>query len=130
MGLRTVRTSVAGTLSLGEPLAAALLSTTLLGERLTPAEWAACLTILAGLLITSRSPSPDAPSLALAIGMVPMPVRVPLRPDLVGRPHPAGRGVARPTAPEAPTAAYHRVDLRVARQWHPTRRDPSEVRRP
>ncbi len=107
LGLRTVPTNVAGTLSLGEPLAAALLSTGLLGEHLSPGEWVACATILAGLLITSRSSAPAEPSLVLAIGMVPMPVRVPLRPDLVGRPHPAARGVARPGLPEAPTALYH-----------------------
>lgn len=92
-GLQTVSTSVAGTLSLGEPLAAALLSTVVLGERLTAGEWAACATILAGLLLASRSSAPDSEPVVVAIGMVPMPVRVTLRPDLVGQPHPRARGV-------------------------------------
>ena len=106
-GLRTVSTTVAGTLSLGEPLAAALLSTTLLGEHLGGLEWAACATILAGLVLTSRPSSPAAPPRVIAIGMVPMPVRIPLRLDLVGRPHPAARATARPSGDHEEETMLH-----------------------
>ncbi|MEU1605737.1 EamA family transporter [Micromonospora matsumotoense] len=51
-GLRRAGATTAGTLSLAEPLAAALLSTTLLGEDLSGREWAGCTVILAGLLLT------------------------------------------------------------------------------
>ncbi|MFG1997237.1 EamA family transporter [Actinoplanes sp. NPDC048988] len=94
-GLRSVSINVAGTLSLGEPVAAALLSIAVLGERLTVTEGVACATILAGLVLAGRSPAPESAPLVVAIGMVPMPVRVRLRPDLVGVPHPRARGVAR-----------------------------------
>ncbi|MFI5931986.1 DMT family transporter [Actinoplanes sp. NPDC051494] len=111
-GLRSVSTGVAGTLSLGEPLAAALLSTTLLGESLTVAEVLACAAILTGLLITSRVTGPAAaPLVSSAVGVVAMPVRIPLRPDLVGRPHPLGRGVARPGEQAEPTVKYTRRSL-------------------
>ncbi|SEG80874.1 drug/metabolite transporter, DME family [Actinacidiphila yanglinensis] len=47
-GLRHVRATTAGTLSLAEPLAAAVIGSLLLHEHLTPAAWAGCALILAG----------------------------------------------------------------------------------
>nr|WP_221382896.1 DMT family transporter [Actinoplanes polyasparticus] len=55
-GLREVKASTAGTLSLFELPSAALLSMVLLGERLSPVEWLGSAVILAGLLLaTARS---------------------------------------------------------------------------
>ncbi|GAA2599426.1 EamA family transporter [Winogradskya consettensis] len=110
-GLQSVSANLAGTLSLGEPLAATLLSTLILGERLTTTAWAACATILGGLLIAAvTGPAPvadltgDAPLYIWpkAIGMVAMPVGIPVqtrqvgvRPPAVGRAVPVARGQAR-----------------------------------
>ncbi|BEL04311.1 hypothetical protein Q0Z83_025020 [Actinoplanes sichuanensis] len=119
-GLRSVGTHVAGTLSLGEPVAAALLSLTVLGERLTLAEWAACATILAGLVLATRAPAGAQAPLVVAIGMVPMPVRVPLRPDLVGQPHPPARGVAKAwTTVERSCEQPDIAALRTPQPWGP-----------
>ena len=86
-GLRGVSTSTAGTLSLGEPLAAALLSTAFLGERLSPLEWLGCAVILGGLLLTVTGNRPVVAQdvSVVAVGYVRMPVGVPVRPNMVGR---------------------------------------------
>ncbi|MGW5865029.1 DMT family transporter [Streptomyces sp. NPDC055239] len=51
-GLVRVRATVAGTLSLAEPLAAALIGVLLLHEHLPPSAWAGCALILAGMITT------------------------------------------------------------------------------
>jgi DME family drug/metabolite transporter len=87
-GLRRVTASTAGTLSLGEPLAAALLSTALLGERLSPSEWLGCSVIFGGLLVAvtgRRRPVPAPDVSVVAMGYVRMPVGVPLNPGMIGR---------------------------------------------
>jgi DME family drug/metabolite transporter len=50
VGLRRVRATTAGTLSLGEPLSAAVLGVLLLHEHLSAAAWAGCALILAGMV--------------------------------------------------------------------------------
>ncbi|KUL25673.1 hypothetical protein ADL15_40000 [Actinoplanes awajinensis subsp. mycoplanecinus] len=107
-GLQSVGASLAGTLSLGEPLAATLLSTLVLGERLSGTAWTACVVILCGLLIAAVTgpmpPGEQAPAYVWpkAIGMVAMPVGIPVRlpqvgvrPPAVGRAGPVLRGRAR-----------------------------------
>ncbi|MEU9271703.1 EamA family transporter [Streptomyces sp. NPDC048251] len=51
-GLVRVRATAAGTLSLAEPLAAALIGVLLLHEHLSPSAWAGCALILAGMITT------------------------------------------------------------------------------
>ena len=51
VGLVRVRATTAGTLSLAEPLAAALIGVLLLHERLSPSAWAGCALILAGMIL-------------------------------------------------------------------------------
>lgn len=51
-GLRQIKASTAGTLSLAEPLTAALLGAVFLHERLSPSELAGCLLIITGLAAT------------------------------------------------------------------------------
>ena len=111
-GLQSVSANLAGTLSLGEPLAATLLSTAVLGERLTMTEWFACVVILGGLLVAAvTGPEPVVHDLTAeiplyvwprAMGMVAMPVGIPVqprqvgsRPPAVGRAGPVIRGRAR-----------------------------------
>jgi len=55
-GLARVRATTAGTLSLAEPLAAALIGVLLLHEHLTPAEWGGCALILAGMVTACWPP--------------------------------------------------------------------------
>jgi len=98
-GLQTTSANLAGTLSLGEPLAATLLSTAVLGERLTMMEWTACMLIGGGLLIASVRRGDPATPLFLAplpravgivamprVGLVTMPIGVPVTPEMVGEP--------------------------------------------
>ncbi|GLZ02253.1 transporter [Actinoplanes sp. NBRC 103695] len=101
-GLKHVAANLAGTLNLAEPLAAVLISTAVLGEQLSGTGWLAGAIILTGVLIATVTFSSRAPATAvpaayglLAMGMVAMPVGVPVRPELVGvRPRAVGR--ARP----------------------------------
>jgi DME family drug/metabolite transporter len=65
-GLTRVRATTAGTLSLAEPLAAALLAVLLLHEHLSPAAWAGCSLILAGMITMCRPPVPRGRSSARA----------------------------------------------------------------
>lgn len=55
-GLKQVPASTAGTLSLAEPLVAAILGLTALGERLTPLSAAGLLLLLSGMIIVSARP--------------------------------------------------------------------------
>ncbi|WP_320781399.1 DMT family transporter [Streptomyces sp. CRN 30] len=55
-GLSRVRATTAGTLSLAEPLAAALIGVLLLDERLAPAAWAGCGLMLAGMVVMCVPP--------------------------------------------------------------------------
>ena len=57
-GLSRVRATTAGTLSLAEPLAAALIGVLVLHERLSPGAWAGCTLILAGMVVTCLPPLP------------------------------------------------------------------------
>jgi DME family drug/metabolite transporter len=57
-GLARIRATAAGTLVLAEPLAAALLGVLLLHERLSPAAWAGCALILAGMVTMSLPARP------------------------------------------------------------------------
>ncbi|MGP2439339.1 DMT family transporter [Streptomyces sp. JW3] len=57
-GLSRVRATTASTLSLAEPLAAALIGVFLLDERLTGSAWAGCALILAGMIVTCLPPLP------------------------------------------------------------------------
>ncbi|NSC19890.1 DMT family transporter [Streptomyces albus subsp. chlorinus] len=52
LGLSRVRATTAGTLSLAEPLAAALIGALLLHERLSASAWAGCALILLGMVTT------------------------------------------------------------------------------
>ncbi|GAA0572549.1 EamA family transporter [Paractinoplanes ferrugineus] len=93
-GLQSVSANLAGTLSLGEPLAAALLSTLVLGERLSAGAWTACAIILVGLLTAATGGTPEQKpdqqySWPRAVGMVAMPVGIPVHPAHVGRRRPA-----------------------------------------
>jgi drug/metabolite transporter, DME family len=54
-GLRTLPTSTAVTLTLAEPVTAALAAWVVLGERLTPAGWAGAAVVVAGLALLSRT---------------------------------------------------------------------------
>ena len=101
-GLQSVGANLAGTLSLGEPLAATLLSTIVLGERLSTTEWTAGVVILGGLLtaaVTGSVPVRDGLTGEVplyvwpkAMGMVAMPVGIPVQPRQVGvRPPAVGR---------------------------------------
>ncbi|MFG1607840.1 DMT family transporter [Actinoplanes sp. NPDC049265] len=98
-GLKHITANLAGTLNLAEPLAAVLISTAVLGERLSGTDWLAGATVLSGVLIatitfTARSPAISTSGLA-AMGIVAMPIGVPVRPELIGvRPRAIGR--ARP----------------------------------
>lgn len=57
-GLVRVRATTAGTLSLAEPLAAALIGVLLLHERLSPSAWAGCALILGGMIATCLPTTP------------------------------------------------------------------------
>ena len=66
-GLRRVSVNTAGTLSLAEPLAAALLSVLLLGEHMSALQWTSCAAILCGILLASmrgRGEPTAAPAMA------------------------------------------------------------------
>ncbi|CAL9332182.1 putative inner membrane transporter YicL [Streptomyces sp. enrichment culture] len=63
-GLSRVRATTAGTLSLAEPLAAALIGVLLLRERLSPSAWAGCALILTGMIIICLPPRPGRRSTA------------------------------------------------------------------
>lgn len=65
-GLRRVRATTAGTLSLAEPLAAALIGLFLLHEHLSPSAWAGCALILVGLVATCLPSLPRGRSSARA----------------------------------------------------------------
>jgi DME family drug/metabolite transporter len=64
VGLRTVRSSTATTLTLLEPIVATILAVLLLGERLSLVGWAGFTLVLAGLtlLVTARRTLPSHPS--------------------------------------------------------------------
>ncbi|MEU4896396.1 EamA family transporter [Streptomyces sp. NPDC044780] len=57
-GLSRVRATTAGTLSLAEPLAAALIGVLLLHEHLSPSAWAGCALIFAGVITTCLPQAP------------------------------------------------------------------------
>ncbi|MFI5477174.1 DMT family transporter [Streptomyces cacaoi] len=57
-GLSRVRATTAGTLSLAEPVAAALIGVLLLHERLSPSAWAGCALILTGMITLCLAPMP------------------------------------------------------------------------
>jgi drug/metabolite transporter, DME family len=112
-GLRLVSTTVAGTLNLAEPLAAALLSVFLLGEQLSALEWLGCAVTLGGLLVAVLS-GQNGPSGALvlepsvvAVGCVLMPRDVVLHPALVGSRR--VRAVGRASSAEAPGGSLVRT---------------------
>ena len=65
-GLVRVRATTAGTLSLAEPLVAALIGVLLLHEHLSPSAWAGCTLILAGMITTCLPPMPHSRSSARA----------------------------------------------------------------
>jgi drug/metabolite transporter, DME family len=65
-GLSRVRATAAGTLSLAEPLAAALIGVLLLHEHLSPLAWAGCALILAGMITTCLPTMPRSRSSARA----------------------------------------------------------------
>jgi DME family drug/metabolite transporter len=67
-GLARVRATTAGTLSLAEPLAAALIGVLLLHEHLSPAAWAGCALILAGMITMCLPTMPRGRSSARATG--------------------------------------------------------------
>jgi DME family drug/metabolite transporter len=67
-GLVRVRATTAGTLSLAEPVAAALIGLLLLHEHLSPSAWAGCALILAGMITTCLPPMPHSRSSARATG--------------------------------------------------------------
>jgi DME family drug/metabolite transporter len=52
-GLKHISANLAGTLNLGEPLAAALISTAVLGEHLSGPQWVACGVMLCGILVAT-----------------------------------------------------------------------------
>ncbi|MFF3501583.1 DMT family transporter [Streptomyces sp. NPDC003247] len=58
LGLSRVRATTAGTLSLAEPVAAALIGVLLLHEHLSPSAWAGCALILAGMIAMCLAPIP------------------------------------------------------------------------
>lgn len=61
-GLVRVRATTAGTLSLAEPFAAALIGALLLHEHLAPLAWTGCALILAGMITTCLLPLKTVPS--------------------------------------------------------------------
>lgn len=66
VGLPRLRATTAATLSLAEPLSAALLGVLLLHERLAPSAWAGCALMLGGLIATclpARPPADARPTL-------------------------------------------------------------------
>jgi DME family drug/metabolite transporter len=62
IGLRTVRSSAATTITLLEPVVATILAVLVVGERLAPAGWCGLALVFAGLaaLVTARRPPKDA----------------------------------------------------------------------
>ncbi|MCL2732108.1 MAG: DMT family transporter [Actinomycetia bacterium] len=71
-GLARVRATTAGTLSLAEPLAAALLGVLVLHEHLTSAEWAGCGLVLAGMIAACRPSAPRSRPAVRATGHPPV----------------------------------------------------------
>ena len=69
IGLRTVRSSAATTITLLEPVVATILAVTVVGERLSPIGWCGLLLVLAGLalLVTAR-PGPETGAATLESG--------------------------------------------------------------
>ncbi|MFE7427547.1 DMT family transporter [Streptomyces sp. NPDC057545] len=70
-GLIRIRATTAGTLSLAEPLAAALIGVFLLHEHLPPLAWAGCALILAGMITTCLPTMPRGRSSARATQIPP-----------------------------------------------------------
>lgn len=68
-GLSGVRATTAGTLSLAEPLAAALIGALVLHEHLPPSAWAGCALILAGMVAACLPQSPRDHSSARMTGV-------------------------------------------------------------
>ncbi|WP_235928870.1 DMT family transporter [Marisediminicola senii] len=58
--IRIVRSSVATTITLLEPVVAAVLAVAIVGERLPPVGWAALALVLCGVLVTALPPGPGA----------------------------------------------------------------------
>jgi drug/metabolite transporter, DME family len=94
-GLTGVNVGTATTLSLAEPVTAALLGVALVGERLDPPQWVGVAVVLAGLaLLTApsrRRPPPRPPAAAAVEGAVPDGPRFGERSRLSGRSSPHRR---------------------------------------